>query len=1093
MPGRVRQADDAHLVAGLGAPLGARHHGGAEPPGLLPRLHAAGKLGPGLESQRLQQRRVVVERMAGEEEADGIVLALQLVGRHPHRRRRDLQGLRRRRPAEDVALPALGRRVGALRGRQHRLDGREGAGAVGLDAVEGAGRREILQHPLVDLARIDAMREVREVAERPLAASRHDGLHRLPADALDGGERVEDRVAVDVEVDARAVDRRRRHRDAEPLRLRAEIGELVGVAHVEGHRGGQELDRIVRLEVGGLVRDQRVGGRVALVEAVVGELGQELEDGLGLRGLDPTLDRPLAEQGALLVHLGADLLAHGAAQEVGLAERVAGQHLGDLHHLLLVDDDPEGLAQDRLELGMDVVGALLPVLAGAVGRDVGHRARPVERHERHQILQPIGPHVDQGAAHAGAFHLEHADRLAARQHVVGLLVVDRDVGEIDVDATPPQQLHGGVEGGQRLQAEEVELHEARLLHPFHVELGDRHVGLRVAIERHQLVEMAVADDDAGGVRRGVAVEPLQLLGDREGARHHRLGVAGRLKLRLSLDRLLQADGLGRVLRDELAQLVDLAVRHLQHAADVAQHAARLERAEGDDLGDVITPVALLNVVDHLAAAILAEVDVEVRHRHALGIEEALEQQAEADRIKIRDGERPGHHRAGPGAAARADRNAVPLRPLDEVRDDQEVAREAHAGDDAELVGEPLAIVLLGVAGRAAMRREALRQALGGTRPHGRLLVQRLAGLGPVVGQDGLAGARAIRAAPGDLDRRRQRLGEIGEQRRHLGPRLEAVLGGEMAPLGLGEQPPLGDAQQRVVGLVIVGRGEERLVGGDQRHARRIGEIDQRPLGGPLGLGAVTLQLDIEAVAEQALQGRQAGGGERRLARHDGAVERAVGSARQGNQAIAMAVQPGERDVRRLVGGRLQEGARVEPHEVAVALLAGGQQHQPRQRAGVRAAAAGRLLVGEVDGERDADDRLDAVAGDLLGELQCTEQIVGVGESQRRLAVGLGERRELADRQRPFQQREGGMDVQMHEARIGGERVVDRRHRRAHGRLPGGTRGRRCRAGERGRGRRRGGIGGHRPNRAAIERGTRDSRIGHRRGSPERTAQSPAGQ
>ena len=35
--------------------------------------------------------------------------------------------------------------------------------------------------------------------------------------------------------------------------------------------------------------------------------------------------------------------------------------------------------------------------------------------------------------------------------------------------------------------------------------------LGIAIERHEFVERAVADHHAGGVRRGVPVEPLQLL------------------------------------------------------------------------------------------------------------------------------------------------------------------------------------------------------------------------------------------------------------------------------------------------------------------------------------------------------------------------------------------------------------------------------------------------------------------------------------------------------------------------------------------------------------------------------------------------------
>ena len=109
--------------------------------------------------------------------------------------------------------------------------------------------------------------------------------------------------------------------------------------------------------------------------------------------------------------------------------------------------------------------------------------------------------------------------------------------------------------------------------------------------------------------------------------------------------------IGRVLRHHLAEPVDLAVGHLQHAADVAQHGARLQRAEGDDLRDLVAAVFLLDVADHLVAAVLAEVDVEVGHRHAVGIEEALEQQREAQRVDVGDGQshrRPASRRPSRG-------------------------------------------------------------------------------------------------------------------------------------------------------------------------------------------------------------------------------------------------------------------------------------------------------------------------------------------------------------------------------------------------------------------------------------------------------------
>jgi hypothetical protein len=127
----------------------------------------------------------------------------------------------------------------------------------------------------------------------------------------------------------------------------------------------------------------------------------------------------------------------------------------------------------------------------------------------------------------------------------------------------------------------------------------------------------------------VAVEALELLGDLQEARHHRFGLARLLQLGLPVDGLLQRHGIGGVVGHELAELVDLTVGHLQHAADVAQHRARLQLAVGDDLGHAVGAVLLLHVADHLVAAVLAEIDVEVGHRHALGVQEALEQQPEA--------------------------------------------------------------------------------------------------------------------------------------------------------------------------------------------------------------------------------------------------------------------------------------------------------------------------------------------------------------------------------------------------------------------------------------------------------------------------------
>ncbi len=352
-------------------------------------------------------------------------------------------------------------------------------------------------------------------------------------------------------------------------------------------------------------------------------------------------------------------------------------------------------------------------------------------------------------------------------------------------------------------------------------------------------------------------------------------------------------------------------------------------------------------------------------------------------------------------------------------DDQEVARVVHADDDVDLEGKPLAVVLLGHPLRKPVHAQAVAE------PLLRLASQlhRLVGSGIGAGtdrearQDRLARQRAECAALGDFDRRGQRLRHVGEQDRHFGAGLETVIGRQLLAVGLGDQPPAGDAEQRVVGLIIVSGREIRLVGRDQRQPLGIRQIDQLALDAAFPLDAMALQFDIEAVAEQARQAFAARRRQRFLAGLDRQRDRPIRAAGERDQVLGIFLEPLELDVRRLVDRGLQEGARIEPHQAAITTFARRQQHDPRRRGRLRAARA-RVMVAEIDREFAAGDRLDAVARHLVGELQRPEHVVGVGQSQRRLAVGFRKFAELGDLDRALQQRIGGMDVKMDKAGVG---------------------------------------------------------------------------
>ena len=153
---------------------------------------------PGVGAERFEHLLIVVERMAGEEEADRLELARQPVGRHPRLGGTELDRRRRaRRTGEEIVLAAglVFQRAGA--GGHDAIDIGERGGAVDAKLVEGAGRGERLERALVDETRIDGAGEGRNILEAsallPLGADMVDGL---AADIPERRERIADAVSL---------------------------------------------------------------------------------------------------------------------------------------------------------------------------------------------------------------------------------------------------------------------------------------------------------------------------------------------------------------------------------------------------------------------------------------------------------------------------------------------------------------------------------------------------------------------------------------------------------------------------------------------------------------------------------------------------------------------------------------------------------------------------------------------------------------------------------------------------------------------------------------------------------------------------------
>ena len=170
---------------------------------------------------------------------------------------------------------------------------------------------------------------------------------------------------------------------------------------------------------------------------------------------------------------------------------------------------------------------------------------------------------------------------------------------------------------------------------------------RLLVERTEIGDLARGDQHATGVHANVAHHALHLHGQAQQFGHLFFGGLALLQLRRFLAGVDDAGvglfghaGQGHRFagrrRDQLGDGVDLAEAHAQHPPDVAQRRLGRHGAEGGDLAHRLAPVLVLDVVDDAVAVGLAEVDVEVGHRHPLRVQEALEQQVVLQRVQVGD-------------------------------------------------------------------------------------------------------------------------------------------------------------------------------------------------------------------------------------------------------------------------------------------------------------------------------------------------------------------------------------------------------------------------------------------------------------------------
>ncbi len=389
---------------------------------------------------------------------------------------------------------------------------------------------------------------------------------------------------------------------------------------------------------------------MSFVEAITGEFLHEIKNIGGRPLVDAARGRTLHEDLALLGHLLGFFLAHGTAQDIGASERVAGQHLGDLHHLLLIENHAVRRFENMREIWMQILHGRPPLLA--VDEIVHHarlqRSRAEKRHQGDDIGESIRLQAANQIFHTSRFELKNRRGRAGLDELEGRRIICRDGADFDrILLRHPTTLVDGaqstVDDRQGAQSEKIEFDQTHCLDVVFVELGDQCARAPLTIQGHEVRQRRWCNHDPGSVKTDVSGQSFELAREVHDIAHVFLVPVPALQ-RLLGQCSLESDS--ELIRNQVGKLIHVTVRVAEDSACISHHGLRRHAAESDDLGNALSvllagSVALDHVIDDLVPTIHAEIDVEIRHRYSLRIQEALEQQLIFNRVQIGDTERIG--------------------------------------------------------------------------------------------------------------------------------------------------------------------------------------------------------------------------------------------------------------------------------------------------------------------------------------------------------------------------------------------------------------------------------------------------------------------
>ena len=295
------------------------------------------------------------------------------------------------------------------------------------------------------------------------------------------------------------------------------------------------------------------------------------------------------------------------------------------------------------------------------------RTRPIQGHRGDHIFEMSRCQFLDQVGYTLRFHLEYAGRITFREQFPRFRIIERNGIDIEVDAAVGlDELDRIPDDGQCTQAEKVHFQQAQFFYEVFIILG-RQIMFFGKLDRHIVIDRSGRNDHPCCVGRRVAWQTFEDFPVGNELMHLFVFFVFTAEFLAFIEGFIESNAqLGRHHFDDAVHFTE---RHVHDPPHIAQDRTGSQGTKSDNLGYMILPIFLRDVIDDLAAVFVAEVHINIRHSDPFRIEESFEKKMVFERIQPSNPQQICYDGTGSRTTAGTDGNVMVSGEFDIVPDD----------------------------------------------------------------------------------------------------------------------------------------------------------------------------------------------------------------------------------------------------------------------------------------------------------------------------------------------------------------------------------------------------------------------------------------